>query len=43
MDPANFVSPQFGTARREPGNKFAFWYFHRAPMPRELALSKSGR
>jgi Fic family protein len=39
MDPVNFVAPQFGTARREPGNRFAFWYFEPAPLPRELELS----
>lgn len=38
MDPAHFTAPDFGAVVREPGNKFAFWYFKPAPIPRELAL-----
>jgi Fic family protein len=39
MDPARFTAPQFGAATREPGNKWAFWYFKPAPIPRELSLT----
>ncbi|MFT4009485.1 MAG: Fic family protein [Nocardioidaceae bacterium] len=39
MDPARFTAPEFGTATREPGNKWAFWYFKPAPMPRDLPLA----
>lgn len=39
MDPALFIAPQFGEATREPGNKWAFWYFKPAPVPRDLVLA----
>lgn len=39
MDPAKFVAAKFGEAVREPGNKWAFWSFLPAPIPRELALT----
>lgn len=38
MDPSQFTSTAFGTVRREPGKKWAFYYFSPAPIPRELAL-----
>lgn len=38
MEPSRFTAPQFGEATREPGKKWAFWYFKPAPMPRDLAL-----
>ncbi|MFT4166385.1 MAG: Fic family protein [Microlunatus sp.] len=39
VDPTRFTAPQFGEARREPGNKWAFWYFKPAPVPRDLPLT----
>lgn len=39
MDPSQFTSATFGTVKREPGKKWAFWYFHPAPIPRELPLA----
>lgn len=39
MDPSNFQATAFGTATREPGNKWAFWYFKPHPIPRDLLLS----
>jgi Fic family protein len=39
MDPSRFTAPQFGAATREPGNKWAFWYFKPAPVPRDLSLT----
>jgi hypothetical protein len=41
MDPARFVAPTFGAPAKEPGNKYAFWYFDPAPIPRELDLTMS--
>lgn len=38
MDPAKFRAPRFGSATREPGDKWAFWYFLPASVPRDLAL-----
>lgn len=39
MEPDRFTDSPFGTAAREPGNKWAFWYFKPAPIPRDLALT----
>jgi Fic family protein len=39
MDPSRFAAPAFGEATREPGNRWAFWYFKPAPIPRDLALT----
>lgn len=41
MDPARYSSADFGAAVREPGNKWAFWYFKPAPIPRELSLASA--
>lgn len=41
MDPARFVAPTFGAPAKEAGNKFAFWYFEPAAIPRELELTIS--
>jgi Fic family protein len=38
VDPTNYVNPAFGRPARELGNKWAFWHFAPAPLPRELAL-----
>ncbi|MCM0622613.1 Fic family protein [Nocardioides bruguierae] len=38
MKPEDFTAPDFGSATREPGNRWAFWYFKPAPMPRDLGL-----
>jgi hypothetical protein len=37
--PSDFNAPEFGTATREPGNEWAFWYFKPAPTPRDLPLA----
>jgi Fic family protein len=39
MDPTDFTSDRFGQAKRRPGDKWAFWYFEPAPVPRDLELS----
>lgn len=39
MDPGRFVPSAFGEPAREPGNKWAFWYFKPKPIPRDLNLS----
>ncbi len=39
VDPDRFASTDFGDATREPGNKWAFWYFKPRPIPRDLTLS----
>lgn len=41
MDPKEFTAPMFGSATREPGNKWAFWYFKPTPIPRDLTLAAS--
>ncbi len=38
MDPTDFRAPQFGRASRRAGDRWAFWYFEPAPIPRDLAL-----
>ncbi|WP_328645202.1 Fic family protein [Amycolatopsis sp. NBC_00348] len=38
MDPRRYTSSTFGSAQREPGNKWAFDYFLPARLPRQLAL-----
>ncbi|WP_328527626.1 Fic family protein [Nocardioides sp. NBC_00368] len=38
MDPERYDAPQFGRATREPGNKWAYWYYLPAHIPRDLAL-----
>lgn len=40
MDPANFVAPEFGEARKEPGDRWAFWYFQPAALPRSIHLDE---
>lgn len=39
MDPKDFVAPEFGVAAREPGNRWAFWYFMPEPITRDLVLT----
>lgn len=39
MGPAIFEDSTFGEAVREPGNKWAFWYFKPSPIPRDLLLA----
>lgn len=39
MDPARFTDSKFGQVTREPGNKWAFWYFKPDPVPRDLPLT----
>lgn len=36
--PTDFQVPDFGRATRRPGDRWAFWYFLPAPIPRELTL-----
>ena len=38
MDPSRFSDRTFGYPDQEPGNKWAFSYFHPAPLPRVLKL-----
>ena len=38
MDPERYDAPQFGRATREPGNKWAYWYYRPAHIPRDLTL-----
>ena len=39
MDPSQFTSTSFGTVEREPGRRWAFYYFRPAPIPRALELA----
>jgi Fic family protein len=39
VNPSDFNAPRFGTPAREPGNKWAFWYFMPAEIPRDLELN----
>jgi Fic family protein len=41
MDPSRFAVHTFGEVTREPGNKWAFWYFKPASIPRDLSLTLS--
>lgn len=38
VDPDKFVRSDFGGPHREPGNKWAFWYYRPSPIPRRLNL-----
>ena len=38
VDPDRFLDSTFGHPAREPGNRWAFWYYKPAPLPRTLAL-----
>lgn len=38
MDPATFQAPEFGHATRRTGDRWSFYYFEPAPIPRELHL-----
>ncbi|MBB4968982.1 Fic family protein [Saccharothrix violaceirubra] len=38
MKPEAFQAPQFGRVTKKPGDKWAFWYFEPAPVPRELVM-----
>jgi Fic family protein len=38
VDPSRYVAPQFGEAVKEPGNKWAFWYFRPTSLPEQLDL-----
>jgi len=39
VDPERFTSSTFGQVVREPGNKWAFWYFKPNPIPRDISLT----
>lgn len=41
VDPMAYTSDRFGAPTREPGNRWAFWYFKPEPIPRELTLSSA--
>lgn len=38
MDPEKFVSQEFGEVTKQPGEKWAFWYFRPRSAPRQMAL-----
>lgn len=38
VDPDRFAPTDFGEPAREPGNRWGFWYYKPAPIPRALAL-----
>jgi Fic family protein len=38
MNPRAYLAPEFGDARREPGNRWAFWYFRPNLIHRDLQL-----
>lgn len=38
MDPTDFTSNAYGRPRREPGSRWAFWYYLPNPVPRDLVL-----
>lgn len=39
MDPKQFVDSEFGEARKDPGNKWNFWYYSPVSIPRTLGLA----
>jgi Fic family protein len=39
MDPKKFVDSEFGEVGKEPGNKWAFWFYSPASIPRVLELA----
>jgi Fic family protein len=39
MEPARFASTVFGAPAREPGNRWALWYYKPEPLPRTLELA----
>lgn len=39
MRPETFTSKEYGELRKEPGNKWAFWYFEPKRIPRSVTLS----
>lgn len=39
MDPKSFTDQSYGQVEREAGNKWSFWYFNPAPLPRDLSLT----
>lgn len=38
VDPKNFMDSEFGRAERAPGDKWAFWHYRPAPIPRSVPL-----
>ncbi|MEU7950561.1 Fic family protein [Micromonospora chalcea] len=38
MDPKKFTSQEFGEVTKQPGEKWAFWYFRPHAVPREITL-----
>jgi len=39
MDPIKYTANLFGKPAKEPGNKWSFWYFEPAKIPRKLELN----
>jgi Fic family protein len=39
MDPKKFLDSEFGEVRKEPGNKWDFWFYSPASIPRVLELA----
>ena len=38
VKPDQFTAPEFGRVTKKPGEKWAFWYFEPASMPRDLVM-----
>jgi len=38
MDPEKFISKEFGEVTKQPGEKWAFWYFRPRSAPRQMVL-----
>ena len=41
MEPARFTSSVFGQVRRQPSDRYGFWYFSPAPIPRHLNMRET--
>ncbi len=41
MEPGRFAATAFGAPSREAGNRWAFWYYKAAPLPRRLELTSA--
>jgi Fic family protein len=39
VKPDQFTAPEFGRVTKKPGDRWAFWYFQPASMPRDLVMA----